>query len=37
MRFTEQFELPVSPDAAFQLLLDLDSVIPCVPGASLGD
>jgi carbon monoxide dehydrogenase subunit G len=37
MRFTEQFELPVSPDAAFQLLLDLDRVIPCVPGASLGD
>ncbi|HMJ95716.1 MAG TPA: SRPBCC family protein [Thermoleophilaceae bacterium] len=36
MRFSEQFELPLAPDAAYELLLDLERVVPCVPGATLG-
>jgi carbon monoxide dehydrogenase subunit G len=36
VKFSESFELPLSPDAAYELLLDLDTVVPCVPGAAVG-
>jgi uncharacterized protein len=31
-----QFRLPLEPDDAFRLLLNLDQVVPCMPGAELG-
>jgi carbon monoxide dehydrogenase subunit G len=36
MKFSEQFCLNLEPDVAYELLLDLDQVVPCLPGAQLG-
>ncbi len=37
MRLINEFIIATSPDAAFGLLLDLPAVVPCVPGAELGE
>lgn len=37
MQITNDFELALAPDAAYALLLDLERVVPCMPGAELGD
>lgn len=36
MEIANQFELPLPPDDAYRMLLDLERVAPCMPGASLG-
>lgn len=36
MEINSEFELPLAPDAAYELLLDLERVAPCMPGAVLG-
>ena len=36
MEITSEFSLPLGPDEAYGLLLDLDRVAPCLPGATLG-
>lgn len=36
MRIQTDFSLPLRPDAAYELLLDLDRVAWCMPGAELG-
>ncbi len=36
MEITSEFSLPLGPDEAYRLLLDLDRVAPCLPGATLG-
>lgn len=35
MRLTDEFTIPVPPDRAYELLLDLTNVAPCVPGGEL--
>jgi carbon monoxide dehydrogenase subunit G len=35
MRLESSFEVPASPDAAWDLLLDVPRVVPCMPGAEL--
>lgn len=35
MRIENSFDVPVSPDAAWDLLMDVPRVIPCMPGATL--
>lgn len=35
MDLSNRFDVPVSPEAAFALLLDVERVIGCVPGAEL--
>ncbi|CAN5825677.1 hypothetical protein BH23CHL8_BH23CHL8_17220 [soil metagenome] len=35
MRLTDEFIIPVPPDQAFEFLLDLANVAPCVPGGEL--
>lgn len=35
MRLTDEFTIPVEPDRAFQLLLDLQNVAHCVPGGEI--
>lgn len=35
MRLADEFTIPVPPDRAFELLLDLANVAPCVPGGEL--
>jgi carbon monoxide dehydrogenase subunit G len=37
MEIPTHFELPLPPDEAYLLLLDLERVAPCMPGATLGD
>jgi carbon monoxide dehydrogenase subunit G len=37
MKITNDFPLSLPPDEAYELLLDLDRVTPCMPGAVLGD
>lgn len=37
MELTNGFDIPVSVDDAFALLLDVERVIPCFPGAQLVD
>jgi hypothetical protein len=37
VQITNDFELALDPDAAYALLLDLERVVPCMPGAELGD
>jgi carbon monoxide dehydrogenase subunit G len=38
MQLTDEFTIPaVSPDRAYELLLDLQNVAPCVPGGEIGD
>lgn len=36
MEIASTFALPLAPDEAYALLLDLDRVAPCLPGATLG-
>ena len=36
MEITNEFELPLPPHDAYALLLDLERVTPCMPGATLG-
>lgn len=36
MRLVNDFTIATDPDRAFDLLLDLERVAPCVPGAELG-
>lgn len=36
MEIANDFELPLPPDEAYRMLLDLEQVAPCMPGASLG-
>ena len=35
MQLNDEFTIPVSPDRAFGLLLDLENVAPCVPGGEV--
>ncbi|MBU8543807.1 MULTISPECIES: SRPBCC family protein [Roseomonadaceae] len=35
MKFTNHFEVPLPPDEAWALLLDVQRIAPCVPGAEL--
>jgi carbon monoxide dehydrogenase subunit G len=37
MDIASDFELNLPPDEAYALLLDLERVAPCMPGATLGD
>jgi carbon monoxide dehydrogenase subunit G len=37
MEIRNSFELAVPPERAYPLLLDLEQVVPCMPGATLGD
>lgn len=36
MEINNDFVLPLPPDRAYDLLLDLERVTPCMPGATLG-
>jgi carbon monoxide dehydrogenase subunit G len=36
MRLLDEFTIPVPPDRAYELLLDLERVAPCVPGGQIG-
>ena len=36
MRLTDEFSIGTPPDRAYELLLDLRRVAPCVPGAEIG-
>jgi carbon monoxide dehydrogenase subunit G len=35
MEFENQFDVPVGADEAWKILLDIESIAPCVPGAKL--
>src|SRR5262245_2353599 len=35
MRLENSFEVPAGPDQAWELLLDVPRVVPCMPGAEL--
>jgi carbon monoxide dehydrogenase subunit G len=35
MRLENSFDVPVSPEAAWELLMDVPRIIPCMPGAKL--
>jgi carbon monoxide dehydrogenase subunit G len=37
MEISTDFALPLEPASAYELLLDLEQVAPCMPGAELGD
>lgn len=37
VRIESAFEVPVSPEQAWELLMDVPRVIPCMPGATLTD
>jgi uncharacterized protein len=37
MKLQHEFDVPGSPQATLELLLDADRVVPCLPGASLVD
>ena len=37
MQLTDEFTVPVAPDRAYELLLDLHNVAPCVPGGEIGE
>jgi uncharacterized protein len=37
MRIENTFHVPAAPDAAWELLMDVRRVIPCMPGAELTD
>jgi carbon monoxide dehydrogenase subunit G len=37
MEITNDFELALPPEEAYALLLDLERVVPCMPGAELGE
>jgi uncharacterized protein len=35
MEFDNSFEVPLPPDAAWKVLLDIEDIAPCMPGAKL--
>ena len=35
MKLEHSFEVPASPDQTLDLLLDVERVVPCMPGATL--
>ena len=35
MQLTDEFTIPVAPDRAFEMLLDLENVASCVPGGEI--
>ena len=35
MKLEHSFEVPASPDQTLALLLDVERVVPCMPGATL--
>jgi carbon monoxide dehydrogenase subunit G len=35
IQLTDEFTIPVAPDRAYELLLDLQNVAPCVPGGEI--
>ena len=37
MRLENSFEVPAAPEAAWELLIDVPRVIPCMPGATLDE
>lgn len=37
MRIENSFEVPAPPEAAWELLMDVPRVIPCMPGATLAE
>jgi uncharacterized protein len=37
MRLENSFEVPATPEAAWELLMDMPRVIPCMPGAKLDE
>ena len=37
MRLENSFEVPAPPEAAWDLLMDMPRVIPCMPGAKLDE
>ena len=37
MQITNEFSIALPPDRAYALLLDLEQVTPCMPGAELGE
>lgn len=37
MEFDNSFEVPLPPDQAWQVLMDIEGVAPCMPGAQLTD
>lgn len=37
MQFTNHFEVPLPPSEAWPLLLDVERIVPCMPGAELID
>ena len=37
MQITNEFTLEMPPQETYELLLDLERVTPCMPGASLGE
>jgi carbon monoxide dehydrogenase subunit G len=37
VQITNEFRIAIEPDRAYELLLDLEQVTPCLPGAELGD
>jgi uncharacterized protein len=37
MRLEDEFTIATPPDHAYELLLDLRRVVPCVPGAEIGE
>jgi carbon monoxide dehydrogenase subunit G len=37
MRIENSFDVPASPEAAWELLMDVPRIIPCMPGATLDE
>jgi uncharacterized protein len=37
MEFDNSFEVPLSPDKAWKVLLDIEGIAPCMPGAQLSE
>jgi carbon monoxide dehydrogenase subunit G len=35
MEFNNSFEVPLPPDEAWKILLDIERIAPCMPGAEL--
>jgi uncharacterized protein len=37
MEFDNQFEVPLPPGSAWRVLMDIERIAPCLPGATLGE
>ena len=37
MKLRNEFEVPLPPDQAWDVLLDVPRIAPCIPGATLTD